>query len=293
MTASSAIHPAWALAAPAVMTDGYSLEMTAKDVDALRTAAPHIAPETPIAITFLPGESMDARIAAAVTVRSLGFEPMPHLSARRIGSLDELAAMVERSTAEAGVQRVFLVAGDPPIPAGPFADTMSLLRTGLFERNGIKAIGIAGHPDGHPAMDSDALWAVLAEKRVEIEARGMAPLIVTQFGFDADPFLAWLRDLRSRGIDAPVRIGVPGPAGIKTLLRYAAHCGVGASASVMTKYGVSLTRLLGTAGPDKLVDGLARGIGAEHGAVRLHFYPFGGLSRTVEWIGDYSARHTR
>ena len=293
MTASSAIHPAWALAAPAVMTDGYSLEMTAKDIDALRAAAPHIAPETPIAITFLPGESMDARIAAAVTVRSLGFEPMPHLSARRIGSLDELAAMVERSTAEAGVQRVFLVAGDPPIPAGPFADTMSLLRTGLFERNGIKAVGIAGHPDGHPEMDSDALWAVLAEKRVEIESRGMAPLIVTQFGFDAAPVLAWLRELRSRGIDAPVRIGVPGPAGIKTLLRYAAHCGVGASASVMTKYGVSLTRLLGTAGPDKLVDALARGIGPEHGAVRLHFYPFGGLSRTVEWIGDYSARHAR
>ncbi|QNA84188.1 methylenetetrahydrofolate reductase [Sphingomonas sp. So64.6b] len=293
MTASSAIHPAWALAAPAVMTDGYSLEMTAKDIDALRAAAPHIAPETPIAITFLPGESMDARIAAAVTVRSLGFEPMPHLSARRIGSLDELAAMVERSTAEAGVQRVFLVAGDPPIPAGPFADTMSLLRTGLFERNGIKAVGIAGHPDGHPEMDSDALWAVLAEKRVEIESRGMAPLIVTQFGFDAAPFLTWLRELRSRGIDAPVRIGVPGPAGIKTLLRYAAHCGVGASASVMTKYGVSLTRLLGTAGPDKLVDALARGIGPEHGAVRLHFYPFGGLSRTVEWIGDYSARHAR
>jgi methylenetetrahydrofolate reductase (NADPH) len=96
-----------------------------------------------------------------------------------------------------------------------------------------------------------------------------------------------------RGIEAPVRIGVPGPAGIKTLLRFAAHCGVGASASVMAKYGVSLTRLLGTAGPDKLIDDFARGIGPEHGAVRLHFYPFGGLTKTVEWIADYNARHRR
>ena len=293
MNASNAIHPAWALAAPAVMTDGYSLEMTAKDIDALRLAAPRIAPETPVAVTFLPGETMDARIAAAVEIRSLGFEPMPHLSARRITSEDELAQMVERSTAEAGVKRVFLVAGDPPVPVGPFADTMSLLRTGLFERNGIKAVGIAGHPDGHPAMDTEALWAALAEKRQEIADRGMASLIVTQFGFDADPFLAWLRELRARGIDSPVRIGVPGPAGIKTLLRYAAHCGVGASASVMAKYGVSLTRLIGAAGPDKMVDAFAKGIGPEHGAVRLHFYPFGGLSRTVEWIGDYAARHAR
>ncbi len=283
------IHPAWA-SAPATMIDGYSLEMTARDIDSLTEASAGIAPATPIAVTFLPGETMDARIAAAVQIRNLGFEPMPHLSARRIGSLDELATMVERCTREAGVKRMFIVAGDPPVPAGPFADTMSVLRTGLLERHGITAVGIAGHPDGHPALDADGLWRVLAEKREEIAARGMASLIVTQFGFDAAPFLAWLADLRARGIDVPVRIGVPGPAGIKTLLRYAAHCGVGTSAKVMAKYGVSLGRLLGTAGPDKLVDALARGLGPAHGPVRLHFYPFGGLGRTVEWIADYGAR---
>ncbi|PTS80229.1 5,10-methylenetetrahydrofolate reductase [Sphingomonas sp. HMWF008] len=286
----AAIHPAWEVA-PAFITEGYSLEMTAKDRDALTLAAPHIAPDTPIAITFLPGETMDARIAAACHVRALGFEPMPHLSARRIASQDELAEMVERLTIEAGAKRMFIVAGDPPVPAGPFADTLSVLRTGLMETYGIKAIGIAGHPDGHPAMDTDGLWQALDEKCAEISARGMAPLIVTQFGFDAAPFLRWLKDLRARGIDAPVRIGVPGPAGIKTLLRFAAHCGVGASAAVMTKYGVSITKLLGTAGPDALVDALAAGIGAEHGPIRLHFYPFGGLERTVSWINDYSAAH--
>lgn len=284
------LHPAWGRA-PATMVDGYSLEMTARDIDALTLAAPRIVPDTPIAVTFLPGETMDARIAAAVRIRGLGFEPMPHLSARRIASHDELAAMVARLTAEAGVKRMFIVAGDPPVPAGPFADTLSVLRTGLLEDHGITAVGIAGHPDGHPAMDRDGLWQALVEKRAEIAERGMASLIVTQFGFDAAPFLAWLAQLRSHDIDSPVRIGVPGPAGIKTLLRFAAHCGVGASASVMTKYGVSLSRLLGTAGPDTLVDALGRGLGAEHGAVRLHFYPFGGLERTVDWITDYGARH--
>ena len=286
------LNPAWSRA-PATMTDGYSLEMTARDIDALTRAAPRVVRDTPVAVTFLPGETMDARIAAAVRIRALGFEPMPHLSARRIASHDELAAMVARLTAEAGVERMFIVAGDPPVPAGPFADTMSVLRTGLLERHGIRAVGIAGHPDGHPAMDAAGLWQALADKGAEIAARGMASLIVTQFGFDAAPFLAWLAELRARGIDSPVRIGVPGPAGIKTLLRYAAHCGVGASASVMARYGISLSRLLGTAGPDKLVDALGRGLGPEHGAVRLHFYPFGGLERTVDWIADYAARHAR
>jgi methylenetetrahydrofolate reductase (NADPH) len=268
MDVASAIHPAWALA-PAIVTEGYSLEMTAKDRDALTIAAPQIAPDTPIAITFLPGETMDARIAAACHVRALGFEPMPHLSARRITSHDELAEMVARL---------------------PFADTLSVVRTGLMEAHGIKAIGIAGHPDGHPAMDTDGLWRTLDEKCAEITQRGMAPLIVTQFGFDAAPFLAWLKTLRARGIDVPVRIGVPGPAGIKTLLRFAAHCGVGASAAVMTKYGVSITKLLGTAGPDTLIDALAAGLATDHGPIRLHFYPFGGLERTVAWINDYSAK---
>ena len=286
----SVIHPNW-MRAPVGMTDGYSLEMTAKDRPALASAAAGIAPETPVAITFLPNETMVARIEAAAEVRALGCEPMPHLSARRIVSHAELDQMVERCVAEAGVKRMFLVAGDPPVPAGPFADTLSLIRTGIFERHGITALGIAGHPEDHPAMDEEARWSFLQEKHDELAGRGIAPLIVTQFGFDAAPFLRWLTELRARGLETPVRIGVPGPAGIATLVRYAARCGVGASASVMARYGASLTQLVGSAGPDKLIAALESGLTPAHGPVRLHFYPFGGLARTVEWINRYAAQH--
>ncbi len=271
------------------LLDGYSIEVTPKDMSSLREAAPGIAPDTAVSVTFLATDTLDGRVAAAATVRALGLEPMPHLSARRIGSRAELEATVSRAAAEAGARRMFLVAGDPPVPAGPFEDTMALLRTGLFERHGLRTIGIAGHPESHPVMDGAAAWRALEDKDAEIRARGMETLIVTQFGFDAAPFLAWLTELRRRGIGAPVRIGVPGPAGIKTLLRFAAHCGVGASASVMTKYGLSITKLLGTAGPDRLIEALAEGLGPAHGDVRLHFYPFGGVGRTIGWINDYLA----
>lgn len=286
----AAIHPNWDRPA-AHMLDGYSLEMTAKDRPALDEAAPLIAKDTPIAVTFLPGEEMDERIAAAVRIRELGFEPMPHLSARRIFSEDELATMMKRLVNEAGAKRVFLVAGDPPEAAGPFSDTLQMIRTGVFEDNGVVAVGIAGHPEGHPNVSGPELWTWMENKIEEITARGMAPLVVTQFGFDPDAFLGWLVEMRERGIDAPVRIGMPGPAGIKRLLRYAKFCGVGASASVLKKYGISLTNLIGTAGPDKLVDALRTGMGPEHGRVRLHFYPFGGLKPTVEWINQYAAKH--
>lgn len=283
------IHPNWDLA-PAGVTDGYSLEITAKDVAALRDAAPRIVPDTPVAITFLPGEEAEARIAAAIAVRDLGFEPMPHFSARRILSQDEFGSYLEAVVDRAGVRRCFIVAGDPLQPEGPFSDTTAMLATGAFERLGIKAIGVGGHPEGHPVMTTQQCWDVLVSKVADIEARNMAPLVVTQFSFDPDAVLAWLVELRQRGIIAPVRIGVPGPAGIKTLLRFAAHCGVGASAAVMTKYGVSITKLLGSAGPDKLVEAFAARLGPEHGRVRLHFYPFGGVARTVEWIDAFQSK---
>ncbi len=284
------IHPNWDL--PMVrVTDGFSIEITAKDVDAFRRVAPTLPPDTPVSVTFLPGEEPQARIAAATAVREFGFEPMPHFSARRIESHAEFENYLQAVVAQAKVRRCFVIAGDRDTPAGPFADSSALIATGCFEKAGIKAIGIAGHPEGHPNMDAEQRWDILKKKAADIEDRGMASLIVTQFGFDAGSLLAWLKELRERGLGMPVRVGVPGPAGIKTLLRFAARCGVEASASVMAKYGLSITQLLGTAGPDRLVDALAERISSEHGRVRLHFYPFGGLERTIEWIKAYESRH--
>jgi methylenetetrahydrofolate reductase (NADPH) len=284
------IHPNWDRPR-ATITDGYSLEMTAKDIAALNEAAPLIPPDTPLSVTFLPGEEQASRVAATVAVRCLGFEPMPHFSARRILSEDDFEGYLRAVVREAEVKRCFIVAGDPAEPLGPYFDTIKLIQTGAFERAGVKAIGIGGHPEGHPVMTKAECLEVLAAKIAEIEARGMASLIVTQFGFDPDAFLAWLKELRARGIDTPVRIGVPGPASIKSLLRFAARCGVGASTAVMKKYGVSVANLLGSAGPDRLVDAFAAQLSEEHGRVRLHFYPFGGLVNTVRWITDYERRH--
>ena len=274
------------------ITDAYSLEVSAKDIPALTAAAPRILRASTISIPYLAGQNNDARLAAARAVRGLGFEPMPHLSARRVASLAELDSFIQRAVAEAGVERCFVIAGDPSTPTGPFADSSSLIETGVFERAGIKVVGVGGHPEGHPIMSASDRWDVLARKCRSIEQRGMAPWIVTQFGFDADIVLAWLKALRERGIEHPVRVGVPGPAGIAVLARYAALCGVSACASMWSKYGVSIGKLLGTAGPDLFVDRLAAGLTQAHGKVSLHFFPFGGIAQSVRWIEQYRSRAT-
>lgn len=283
------VHPNW-LNKPQSALDGYSLEVTAKDIPALEEVAHSIWSGAPIAIPFLPGEAQEARITAVCAVRALGFVPMPHFSARRIDTLADFTSYLHSVVKRAGVERCFVVAGDPSTPSGPFPDSASLLATGAFEQAGIKVIGVGGHPEGHPVMSSSQCMAALKDKCGDIEHRGMAPLIVTQFGFDADAMLSWLESVRQAGLEHPVRLGVPGPAGIKTLLRFAAMCGVSASASVLAKYGLSISALIGSAGPDKFVDKLAAGLGPQHGMVRLHFYPFGDIRKTVKWVADYQAR---
>lgn len=287
----AAIHPNWEKN-PDNMVDGYSLEMTAKEIEGLREAAPLIRPGTQVAVTFLPGEELSQRVEAAVLVRELGFEPIVHLSARRIESAEQLDWYLGEITQKAQVKRVFIIAGDPPEPEGPYSDSLQIIESGLLEKHGIEIVGVGGHPEGHPNNTPADLWIWMEKKIAAVRAHGMTPLVVTQFAFDDDAIVEWLAEMRARGIDVPVRLGVPGPAGIKRLLGFAKRCGVGASASVMKKYGISITNLIGSAGPDKLVNSLGDKLNDSHGRVRLHFYPFGALTASAEWINAYHAKHS-
>lgn len=275
---------------PGGLTHAYSLEVSTKDIAALTSAASRITPGTTISVPYLPRETYEARLAAIRAVRQLGFEPMPHFSARRIASHTELHSFVVRAVAEAAIERCLIIAGDPSAPMGPFEDSTALIETGVFEDAGIKIIGIGGHPEGHPVISQAAQWEALERKCQSIENRGMSPLIVTQFTFDVDKVLDWLKALRERGINHPVRIGVPGPAGVTVLARYAAMCGVSACASIWSKYGISLGKLFSTAGPDLFIERLSKELSEAHGQVSLHFFPFGGIAQSLKWIEGYRRR---
>lgn len=272
----------------ATLLRDYSLEITARDGDRIAQLAGRIAPGTQIAITSLPGENMADGVHAARQVRAAGFEPVPHISARRLTSADELDRFLAAVTDGASVDRVFVVAGDLPQPAGPYADALAVIRSGLLSRHGIEQVGITGYPEGHPQIGRDALDRALHDKLAALREAGQSAWIATQFAFDADPILAWLDSLHAAGVDAPVRLGVAGPASVKSLLRFAARCGVGVSAKVVAKYGLSLTQLLGSAGPEPLLTELSERLDPRwHGRVQLHLYPFGGLDKTADWLAAH------
>jgi methylenetetrahydrofolate reductase (NADPH) len=267
------------------LLEDFSLEMTGKDVTALEEAAHGLPQGTRINVTFLGSEDLTTRLRAARAARRLGMIPVPHISARRLGSREQFEEFLAGLRADRTEGSVFVVGGDPARPEGPYADSLSLIESGLLQRYGVREVGISGYPEGHPAIPDGDLWSALGRKSAALAERGLDGCIITQFGFDVDPVLEWIEEVRRRGIMLPVRVGVPGPAGVRRLLSYAARFGVGTSTSIARKYGLSLTNLVGTAGPDRFLRGLADGWAPDrHGEVKVHFYTFGGLRATSEWV---------
>jgi methylenetetrahydrofolate reductase (NADPH) len=276
--------------APTLLSD-FSVEMTGKDVDALHDARAALPQGTRVNVTFLGNENLEMRLAAARAVLQDGFVPVPHISARRIASASELEGILGALQTDGASRNVFAVAGDPPQPMGPYEGALALIQQAPFERFGVERVSIAGYPEGHPDIDESTLWSALTGKATALAEQGRGGDIITQFGFDVDPVVRWIEAVREHGIDLPIRIGVPGPAGVKRLLSYAKRFGVASSAGIAKKYGFSLTNLLATAGPDRFLLELAGRLDpAQHGTIKLHFYAFGGLKTTAEWIRDFADR---
>jgi methylenetetrahydrofolate reductase (NADPH) len=274
-------HASPASPSAAALVDGFSLEMTGKDVAGLHEARAIIPRGTKINVTFLGNEDLEMRVAAARAVKESGFVPVPHISARRLESPAQLEEFLGRLHEVGATEHVFAVGGDPADPAGPYPDALSLIQSGLLQQYGVREVSIAGYPEGHPDIADDVLWRHLDEKALALAQQGLDAVILTQFAFDTEPVVDWIAAVRERSIDAPIRVGTPGPAGIKRLISFARRFGVGANAMIVKKYGFSLTNLMGTAGPDRFVSDLAEQLPAA-ATVKLHCYTCGGLLATAQ-----------
>ncbi|HWH26697.1 MAG TPA: methylenetetrahydrofolate reductase [Pseudolysinimonas sp.] len=271
--------------------DDYSLEMTAKNVPDLEAARELIPAGTRINVTYLGNEDLPMRLTASKAVKDFGFRPVPHISARRLESQEQLEEFLGALRDNGTVESVFAVGGDPETPMGPYDNSAELIESGVLPSFGVQDVSIAGHPEGHPDVSNEILWEALDAKYKTLKEQKLPGTILTQFSFDVDAVLTWIEAVRARGIDLPIRVGLPGPAGIKRLLGFARRFGVASSAGIAKKYGFSITNLLGTAGPDNLIKDLeSRYDPAIHGVVKVHFYTFNGMTATSEWIRDFQAQ---
>ena len=278
----------------AAFLDVASIEVTAKQIDKLPILQQHLAKGTRVFIALLDAGDVEGQIAFAGALQQSGFQVIPHVPARFVRDEEDLKTRLA-GFVKNGVTQILALGGGAPQPIGKFDSAIQLMETGLFETHGITRIGIAGHPEGSPDITKihgeAVLLKALKQKQAWLKEKNIEGFIATQFLFDAEPLAFWAKGLREAGIDLPLHVGIPGPASLKTLVRYAALCGVGHSARFIRKQALNITKLLTISEPTEFVEQLAK-LHFEKPELKIagpHLYPFGGFDKLFAWCDSLKA----
>ncbi|MDD9909313.1 MAG: methylenetetrahydrofolate reductase [Ahrensia sp.] len=264
-----------------------SIEVGAQHVHGGKLEADMLPGGTRVYITDVGVDPLDTMVEAARKVTDYGYQAVPHIPARRIESEGALQTRLSRLTREAGVTDLLIIAGEAESQMGPFSQSLDILQTGLIDTLGIRHVGIGGHPEGNIAYGSRDVDEVLRAK-IEFGANSDAEFrIVTQFGFDGRKFVQWAQRIAEAGIDAPIHLGVAGPAKVTTLIKYAAMCGVGNSLNFFKKRTGAIAQLATKHSPEDVVSPIEQawrdGIG---NIAQMHVFPFGGLKASSDWLAQ-------
>jgi vanillate/3-O-methylgallate O-demethylase len=232
-----------------------------------------------LTVTCSPRHGPDESIEVAKQLHALGHGATVHLAARMVRSSDHLDELLGKA-AEAGIDDLFVVAGDATPPEGPYASAVELLPLIAEHPNRPRTIGITGYPEGHPLIDDAELDAALASKTP------YADYVTTQLCFDPDAILRWLDRT-----ELPVIVGLPGIVDRKKLMEISMRVGVGPSLRYLRKQGGirKMLRLSGSSA-DSLYDALKSHLDEIAG---FHFYTFNRLLDTWEWQRDKHPPRTR
>lgn len=270
-------HPATTRTLVAAMR--YELVPT-KSVEHAIHALPDAAP---VSVTCSPAKGLTATLELTGRLLDLGHDAVPHLAARQVEG-PEHVAWLAHWIRDHHVREVFIVAGDAPYPVGPYGESLPFLRGLLAHDSGIERVGIPAYPDGHALIPGAALREALHGKEALLAEAGVAGAVTTQMCFDPVQIRRWLLEERTRGLELPVELGIPGVVHRTALMTMGVRLGVGASLRYLRKNRATMARMLapGHYDPSELVDALA---GEAHalGITGLHAFTFNSVADTSAW----------
>jgi methylenetetrahydrofolate reductase (NADPH) len=247
----------------------------------------HLPNDATIAITTSPQLGIDRTVERAEQAAEQGYDAVPHIAARYVSDREHLEDIARRLT-DAGVTDIFVPGGDREEPAGEFESAYDLLSTLDSMAYSFDEVGITGYPEGHAFLDEKTLADSMAKKEP------YATYIVTQLCYDPETVVEWIEDIRDRGTDLPVEIGIPGVMKYQKLINISQKVSVGDSIQFLKKttgvFGF-VRQLIGSRGrykPNELIDGLAPYANKETYGIRgVHIYTFNQTDDTETW------RHNR
>ncbi len=264
-----------------------SLEVSPRELHRASDLAALLPADTCAYIPSLPGLPLARTLEAVAAIRAAGLDPVPHVSARRVLERREFESFLKEAVKRHGVHRVLLLGGDEPKAKGPFNDSLQILESGILANSGIREIGVAGYPEGHPRISN--LTESFEKKRRLTREQGLGMYVVTQFCFAPTRVVEYCTGLARSAPEVSIYVGVAGPTDPVALARYAQRCGVSVSLRALKNLGTGIARLVTHSDPNKQLVSIARYTLQREpsNVVGVHLYSFGGALRTAAWMREH------
>jgi methylenetetrahydrofolate reductase (NADPH) len=232
-----------------------------------------------VTVTASPTKGLDQTLDVTERLIEAGYHVVPHVSARLVRDRTHFDAVVTRLVA-AGVDDVFVPAGDADPPAGEFSSALDLLERLSEAGNPFGRVGITGYPESHPKIEDDVTVQAMWDKRRH------ATYIVSNLCFNPATLRSWIGRIRRRGVTLPLLLGLAGPVERTKLMAMAAKIGVADSARFLAGHSSAFVRLSAPHAyrPERLLGRLGPTLADPASLVEgLHIFTFNQVEQTQIW----------
>jgi len=253
--------------------------------DSVEAKLEALEPGACVAVTCSPSRGVEETLDMAARITARGFRVVPHVAAKMVKDEAHLRQIMARLD-DMPIVSLFVPGGDAAKPAGKYVKALDLLRDIAEFDHRFEEIGVAGHPEGHPAVSDDVLLEELLKKQE------FSNYVVTQMCFDADIIGNWVHGIRDAGITLPVWIGLPSVSNRLSLMTTSLRIGVGNSLRYLKNHGNIAVQLLKTKEyrPDDLLVDLAPFISDPELNIKgHHIYCFNQVAKAEQWRRDFLA----
>ena len=265
------------------LIDGFTIELNPKVRHKINSIP--LEKKNNVYITYLPDASENDILETIEFVSKNNLTPITHLPARTMKNLDHVRQFLSQVRERTDSKKILVIGGGGN-QLGQITSSFEILNSGLLEENNFNEIGIAGHPEGSPDISQETIDNFLNDKFELTKTKGLSLELVTQFFFNAAPFINWCEELTKKKITIPVRVGFPGPASFKTLLNFGLMSGVGNSINFLKKNSSKVSDLLTKTSNDEMLISLAEFANKNSPLKSFHCFPFGGFEKTCLWLNE-------
>lgn len=163
-----------------------------------------------------------------------------HLSCT--GLTREQIAQILHMAKSSGVRNILALRGDPPqgkrawtvgdVSGGDCHRAIDLVKLIRKLHGDYFGIGVAGHPEGHPSSVKGEEGRLLEMQHLKEKLDAGAEFVITQFFYDVNVFLEYVKRCRKFGIHCPIIPGIMPIQSYSSLVKMTQFCGISVPSSV-------------------------------------------------------------